>query len=65
MARHSAIANGHAQDGFDHLEIAALRAIAARRRAESRAALALPPFNPPNLPSATAAGFLEAFWASP
>ena len=38
--------------------MAALRAISLRFFAERLAALALPPFKPPSLPSATAAGFL-------
>jgi len=39
-------------------DFAALRAISFRRFADKLAALALPPFKPPNLPSVTAAGFL-------
>jgi hypothetical protein len=41
-----------------HLFAAALRAISFRFRADNEAALALPPFNPPSRPKATAAGFL-------
>jgi hypothetical protein len=41
-------------------EIAALRADSLRSLAESFLALAFPPFKPPSLPSATAAGFF--FW---
>jgi hypothetical protein len=44
-------------------EFAALRADSLRSLAVSFFALALPPFNPPSLPSATAAGFfLYAFF---
>jgi hypothetical protein len=41
-----------------HLTLAAVCAICLRRLFEREAALALPPFNPPSLPNATAAGFL-------
>jgi hypothetical protein len=44
--------------GFSHRFRAALRAISARRALESFFARAAPPFNPPNRPKATAAGFL-------
>lgn len=43
-----------------HLALAAFRAICFRLLAESLPALALPPFNPPSRPSATAAGFFSA-----
>jgi hypothetical protein len=43
-----------------HLACAAFRAISARCSLLSFAALAGPPFLPPNLPSATAAGFLPS-----
>jgi hypothetical protein len=49
---------------FSHLVFAAFWAISLRRLAESFFALALPPFNPPNLPRATAAGFFSGL-ASP
>src|SRR5258708_6144303 len=42
---------------FDQRAVAALLAIVFRSSAESFAARALPPFNPPSLPSATAAAF--------
>lgn len=42
-----------------HRDRAAFRAIAERREAVSFAARALPPFNPPSRPSATAAGFFS------
>src|ERR1017187_5522220 len=44
----------------DHLVIAAFFAICLRLAGESLAALALPPFDAPNLLKATAAGFLPA-----
>ena len=56
MSNTGRISDFHAD--FDHLETAAFRAIALRRFADNFAALALPPFKPPNRPSATAAGFL-------
>jgi hypothetical protein len=43
---------------FFHLEIAAFLAISLRFLAVKAIARAFPPFNPPSLPSATAAGFL-------
>lgn len=43
---------------FNHLDLAAFLAISLRFLAERLAARALPPFNPPSLPNATAAGFL-------
>lgn len=53
---------------FDQREAAAARAISRRLRADSASALALPPFNPPRCPKATAAGFLAPFplvlWAT-
>jgi hypothetical protein len=42
---------------FNHLIFAAFLAISLRFLAESDSALAFPPFNPPSLPNATAAGF--------
>jgi len=47
-----------------HRFLAAFFAIAFRLAAESLAALAFPPFAPPSLPSATAAGFLPTFGSS-
>lgn len=44
---------------FFHLDCAALFAISERCLAERFSALAFPPFNPPSLPKATAAGFLN------
>jgi len=57
-----AFASGFKQAGkhFVHVlqrEFAALRADSLRSFAESFLALAFPPFKPPSLPSATAAGF--------
>jgi len=49
---------------FDHRASAARRALAFRCAGVSFAASALPPFNPPNRPSATAAGFLIVFLLS-
>jgi len=49
---------------FDHRASAARLALAFRCADVSFAASALPPFNPPNLPSATAAGFLIVFLLS-
>ena len=43
-----------------HRAFAALRAWSLSTCLDSFAALALPPFNPPSFPSATAAGFLAA-----
>jgi len=43
--------------------MAAFWEISVRLDFESAAALALPPFNPPNLPRATAAGFFSGFGA--
>ena len=51
-------------DGGLHRAAAAFLAIAFRLAGESLAALAFPPFWPPNLPSATAAGFLPEFGSS-
>jgi IS1 family transposase len=42
---------------LSHLAITAVRAISLRRSGVNLAARAFPPFNPPSLPSATAAGF--------
>ena len=42
-----------------HLVLAALRAISLRFFEDSFLALAGPPFNPPSLPRATAAGFFS------
>jgi hypothetical protein len=44
-----------------HRVFAAFFAMAFRFRDDSFFALALPPFSPPNRPSATAAGFLPSF----
>ena len=44
-----------------HLVFAAFLAIAFRLLADNFSALALPPFNPPNLPNSTAAGFLPLY----
>ena len=44
---------------FDQREMAAFFAISFRRSGLSFAALAFPPFNPPSLPRATAAGFFS------
>ena len=46
---------------FDHRASAALRALALRCADVNFAASALPPFNPPSRPSATAAGFFLFF----
>jgi hypothetical protein len=52
---------------FDHLACAALRAASLRCIGVMLAVRAGPPFNPPSLPSATAAGFFldVAFLAMP
>ena len=44
---------------LDQRDLAARFAIRLRRAAERLSALALPPFNPPSLPRATAAGFFR------
>jgi hypothetical protein len=45
---------------FDHRLLAAADAISLRRSADSDAARAFPPFNPPRRPRATANGFLPS-----
>jgi hypothetical protein len=45
-----------------HRAAAAFFALALRSVADSLAALALPPFSPPSLPSATAAAFFVSLW---
>ena len=50
---------------FDQRATAALRALALRSAADSFAARAFPPFNPPSLPSATAAAFFLIFAIHP
>src|ERR1044072_6592486 len=49
---------------FDHRACAALRALSARASGDKAAARAFPPFCPPSLPRATAAGFLAGWPAS-
>src|SRR5579863_1870850 len=49
---------------FFHLARAAACAICFLCSFDNRAALAFPPFNPPSLPSATAAGFFSGFAGS-
>ena len=49
---------------FDQRDFAAFCAISLRLVAERLSALALPPFSPPSLPRATAAGFLAGAGAA-
>jgi len=49
----------HLEDFLLHLAVAALDAISLSLFLLSFLALAFPPFNPPSLPSATAAGFFS------
>jgi hypothetical protein len=59
MLERSSIVKREINYFLPHRLAAALRAISLRLRADKALARALPPFNPPSLPSITAAGFLS------